>query len=73
MKTPSTQNGNIKDLYNGTNYILPQDLDKYLDMGYSHFKIQGRELTTCQLFAEFFPYIIRPDFYPMAISIINAR
>jgi len=71
MKTPSTQNGNIKDLYNGTNYILPQDLDKYLDKGYSHFKIQGRELTISQMFAEFFPYLIRPEFYPMSISIIN--
>lgn len=61
----------IKDLYNGTNYILPQDLDKYLDKGYSHFKIQGRELTISQMFAEFFPYLIRPKFYPMAISIID--
>lgn len=61
----------IKNLYNGTNYILPQDLDKYLDKGFCHFKIQGRELTTSQLFAEFCPYIVRPEFYPMAISIIN--
>ncbi len=71
MEQTVSKKNYTKDLYNGTNYILPQDLDKYLDMGYSHFKIQGRELTTCQLFAEFFPYIIRPDFYPMAISIIN--
>lgn len=73
MEAKVSKDINTMDLYRGTNYIFPQDLDIYLDKGFSHFKIQGRELTTCQLFAEFFPYIIRPDFYPMAISIINAR
>ena len=66
-----SKHGYTKDYLSGTNYILPQDLDKYLDKGYSHFKIQGRELTISQMFAEFFPYLIRPEFYPMAISIIN--
>lgn len=58
-------------LYSGTNFILPQDLDNYIEMGFNHFKIQGRELPTTQLFAEFLPYLIRPEFYPRAISIIN--
>ena len=71
MEPTDSSKSNIKDLYCGTNYIFPQDLDKYLDMGYCHFKIQGRELSTSKMFAEFCPYLIRPDFYPMAISIIN--
>ena len=71
MTPPSSEDSTKKDLYFGTNYILPQDLDKYLDKGFSHFKIQGRELRTSLLFSEFFPYIIKPEFYPMAISIIN--
>lgn len=62
---------NTRNLYDGTNYILPQELNEYLDKGFSHFKIQGRELKVSQLFAEFLPYLIRPDFYPMAISIIK--
>lgn len=71
MGHSSSGNGNSDSLYGGTNYILPQDLDKYLDKGYSHFKIQGRELITSQLFAEFLPYLIRPEYYQMAISIIG--
>lgn len=73
MNPLNSQNGMMRDIYSGTNYIFPQDLDKYLDMGFSHFKIQGRELTTSQMFGEFCPYIIRPEFYPMAISIIENR
>ncbi|MCR4809846.1 MAG: hypothetical protein K5896_08290 [Prevotella sp.] len=72
---PKIKRGTItddkKNLYSGTNYILPQDLDKYLDMGFSHFKIQGRELTPSQILAELFPYLIRPEYYQMAISIIG--
>lgn len=68
---PLPQHGYTKEFLCGTNYILPQDLDMYLDKGYSHFKIQGRELTVSQMFAEFFPYLIKPEFYPMAISIIK--
>lgn len=68
---PFSKQGYTKDFLSGTNYIFPQDLDIYLDKGYSHFKIQGRELTTSQLFAEFLPYLIKPEFYPMAISIIK--
>ena len=68
---PISKQGYTKEFLCGTNYILPQDLDLYLDKGFSHFKIQGRELTASQMFAEFFPYLIRPEFYPMAISIIN--
>ena len=53
-------------------YDIPEEeWDRYIDKGFCHFKIQGRELTESQLFAEFFPYLIRPQFYPMAISIIN--
>ena len=73
MNPSDSQNNMIQDNYSGTNYIFPQDLDKYLDMGFCHFKIQGRELTTSQMFGEFCPYIIRPEFYPMAISIIENR
>lgn len=72
MQASSLLDDTTKNIYIGTNYIFPQDLDNYLDKGYSHFKIQGRELKTSQLFAEFLPYIVRPDFYPMAISILNS-
>ena len=58
-------------LYSGSDFILPQDLDNYIELGFNHFKIQGRELPTTQLFAEFLPYLIKPEFYPRAISIIN--
>ena len=68
---PPAKHGYTKDYLSGTNYIFPQDLDKYLDKGYCHFKIQGRELTSSQLLAEFMPYVIKPEFYPMAISFIN--
>lgn len=68
---PSSKHGFTKEYLNGTNYILPQNLDSYLDKVFCHFKIQGRELTTSQLLAEFLPYLIRPEFYPLAISIIN--
>lgn len=71
MALPFSKQSYTEDFLSGTNYILPQEIDKFLDMGFSHFKIQGRELTTSQLFAEFFPYLIRPEFYPMAISIID--
>ena len=71
MELPSLETKDTKDLYSGTNYILPQDLDNYLDKGFCHFKIQGRELETSQLFAEFFPYLIRPEYYQMAISTIK--
>ncbi len=71
IETPFSKQGYALDFLNGTNYILPQDLDKYLDKGFSHFKIQGRELNRSQMFAEFFPYLIKPEFYPMAISAIN--
>ena len=71
MQSSTSQDDTTNDIHFKTNYIFPQDLDKYLDRGYCHFKIQGRELATSQLFAEFLPYIIRPEFYPMAISIIN--
>ena len=67
---PCSEHGYTKSFLGDTNYILPQDIDKYLDMGYFHFKIQGRELTVSQLLAEFFPYIIKPEFYPMVISFI---
>lgn len=66
-----SKHGFTKDYLSETNYIFPQDLDKYLEMGFNHFKIQGRELTTSQMFGEFFPYLIRPQFYPLAISVIN--
>ncbi|MBE6259712.1 MAG: hypothetical protein E7107_02640 [Prevotella sp.] len=68
---PLANHGYTKDYLNGTNYFFPQDLDIYLDKGFNHFKIQGRELTPSQMFAEFFPYLIKPEFYPLAISIIS--
>lgn len=71
MESSTSNKDNTKDLYIGTNYILPQDLDKYLDMGFKHFKIQGRELTPSQILAEFFPYLVRPEYYQMAISLIK--
>ncbi len=71
VEIPLSNQGYTKEYLRGSNYILPQDLDKYLEKGYSHFKIQGRELSTSQMFAEYLPYLIRPEFYPMAISIID--
>ena len=71
MESPASNECKTEDLYAGTNYILPQNLDKYLDMGFNHFKIQGRELTPSQILAELFPYLIRPEYYQMAISIIK--
>lgn len=68
---PSSKHGYTRDYLNGTNYIFPQDLNMYIDKGYNHFKIQGRELTVSQMLAEFLPYLIKPEFYPMAISIVN--
>lgn len=73
MERSSSETINAKNLYCGTNYILPQDLDIFLDKGFSHFKIQGRELTPSQILAEFIPYIVRPEYYPMAISLIENR
>lgn len=71
MELPTSNDCNTKNLYIDTNYIFPQDLDKYLDIGFNHFKIQGRELKPSQILAEFFPYLIRPEYYQMAIAIIN--
>lgn len=68
---PMPHHGYTKKYLSETNYIFPQDLNTYLDMGFCHFKIQGRELPKSQMFAEFFPYLIKPEFYPMAISLIN--
>ena len=70
---PPSQHGYSKEYLSGTNYILPQELNKYLEEGYSHFKIQGRELPQNQIFAEIMPYIIRPEFYPMALSILDVK
>lgn len=71
MSHSSSQRDNAIDIYDGTNFIFPQDLDMYLDKGFCHFKIQGRELTSSQIFAEFAPYLVRPEYYPMAISLIK--
>lgn len=60
-----------KEYFKETNFILPQDIDNYLEMGFSHFKIQGRDLEPHQIFAEFFPYLIKPKFYPTAMSMMN--
>ena len=68
---PLSGKGFTKDYLKVTNFIFPQDLDNYLDMGFSHFKIQGRDLAPHQIFAEFFPYLIKPKFYPTAISMMN--
>lgn len=68
---PLEKKGFTKDYLKVTNFIFPQDLDTYLDMGFSHFKIQGRELEPHQIFAEIFPYLIKPKFYPTAISMMN--
>lgn len=68
---PISEQGYTKAFLRETNYILPQELNKYLEMGISHFKLQGRELPSNQMFAEFFPYLIRPEFYPFAISMLN--
>lgn len=68
---PIAEQGYTKDFLCKTNYILPQNLENYLDIGINHFKIQGRELPPHQMFAEFFPYLIRPEFYQLAISMIN--
>jgi collagenase-like PrtC family protease len=73
MQSSTLQNDTTNYIHFGTNYIFPQDLDEYIDKGYCHFKIQGRELKPNQMFAEFFPYLIRPDFYPIAISLINSK
>lgn len=70
---PIAKQGYTKDFLRGTNYILPQDIDKYLEMGINHFKIQGRELEPHQIFAEFFPYLIKPEFYPLAISMMKIK
>lgn len=69
---PFAKQGYTKEFLRETNYILPQNLDKYLEMGINHFKIQGRELPANQMFAEFFPYLIRPEFYSFAISMLNS-
>ena len=71
MDDSSSQDNTARNIYVGTNYIFPQNLDEYIDNGFCHFKIQGRELKESQLFAEFIPYLIRPYFYQMAISMIN--
>lgn len=67
---PLSQQGYTRDFLNETNYILPQDLDKYLNLGYNHFKLQGRELPVSNLVAEVIPYLIKPEFYPWVISMI---
>lgn len=68
---PLEEKGYTRDYLKATNFIFPQDLDTYLDMGFSHFKIQGRDLTPNQIFAEIFPYLIKPKYYPTAISMLN--
>lgn len=68
---PFSQKGKTKGYLRETNYIFPQDLDTYLDRGYSHFKLQGRELPANLLFAEIFPYLIRPRFYTDTISMLS--
>ena len=73
MQSSTSQDDTTNDIHFETNYIFPQDMDNYLDKGYSHFKIQGRELAVSQILAEFMPYLIRPDFYPIAISLINSK
>lgn len=71
LELPFSSQGFTKEYLADTNYILPQDLDKFLDMGFCHFKIQGRELSRSQLIAEALPYLIKPEFYPLVISMIN--
>lgn len=68
---PFSKKGFTKEFFSETNFIMPQDLNNYLNMGFNHFKIQGRELEPHQIFAEFFPYLIRPEFYPLAISMLK--
>lgn len=68
---PLEKKGFTKEYLKGTNFIFPQDIDHYLDMGFFHFKIQGRDLAPHQIFAEIFPYLIKPKFYPTALSMMN--
>lgn len=67
---PLSMHGYTKEYLKETNYIFPQEIDKYINLGYSHFKIQGRELPPNQILAEFLPYLIKPEYYPMTISLI---
>ena len=71
IEVPPEEHGYTRTYLAETNYIFPQDLDKYLAKGYSHFKIQGRELPVSLLLAEFLPYLIKPEFYPMAFATLN--
>lgn len=73
INLPFEKKGFTKDFFKGTNFIMPDDIDSYLDMGFNHFKIQGRELEPHQIFAEFFPYLINPEFYPLAISMLKIK
>lgn len=68
---PLEKKGFTKNYFSCTNFIFPQDLDGYLEMGFNHFKIQGREFEPHQIFAEFFPYLIKPKFYPTALSMMR--
>ncbi len=71
INIPPEKQGYTREYLRGTNYIFPQDLNNYLDKGFCHFKIQGRELPPSLLVGKLLPYLIRPEFYPMAMSVIS--
>ena len=52
-------------LKNGTNqktYISPEAVyEKYLPMGFSNFKIEGRTYTHAEMLEEYIKYIVRPE------------
>ena len=68
---PFSKRGSTREYLKATNYVFPQDLDKYLDKGICHFKLQDRALPPNALFAVVFPYLIRPEFYQKVISMLR--
>lgn len=71
VKIPLPKRGTTREYLSATNYIFPQDLDWYLDKGFSHFKLQDRALPPNAIFAGVFPYLIRPEFYQKVISMLS--
>ena len=44
------------------NYIGPNDIDTYLDMGYNHFKLEGRTAAPSDLIEILVDYLIKDDY-----------
>jgi collagenase-like PrtC family protease len=61
---------NWYDLIKSPNIIKDEDLQKYIDMGFSHFKIEGRNMSFVNVIDSYVYYLVKPEYVDMVRNIL---